>query len=182
MYFRRTALLLALLLATASATLARQSGIPAQERPPADPADVRSPDAIITALYACISGPIGQERQFDRLRSLYHPQAHVMHTQWRPGGEEAIVVASDLETYIGNIGYTVTRGFTEREIGRTVESFGTVTHVFSTYAYETEDGSMEGRGINSFQLFFDGTRYWIMSVIWSQETPEYPLPRKYIDQ
>ncbi len=61
-------------------------------------------------------------------------------------------------------GYTVERGFAEREIGREVVSYGTITHVFSTYEYTTEDESMYGRGINSFQLFYDGTRYWIMSA------------------
>ncbi len=79
-------------------------------------------------------------------------------------------------------GYTVERGFTEREIGREVVSYGTITHVFSTYEYTTEDESLSGRGINSFQLFYDGTRYWITSIIWSQESPEHPIPDTFIDQ
>jgi len=29
------------------------------------------------------------------------------------------------------------------------------------------------RGINSIQLFDDGTRWWILSVYWQHETPEY---------
>ena len=78
--------------------------------------------------------------------------------------------------------YTIEKGFMEKEIGREVVSYGTITHVFSTYKYTTEDKTMNGRGINSFQLFFDGTRYWITSIIWSQEAPEHPIPEKFIDK
>jgi hypothetical protein len=42
---------------------------------PADPADVASIDAIITAAYDVISGPAGQKRDWDRERSLFIPGA-----------------------------------------------------------------------------------------------------------
>ena len=150
---------------------------------PADSADVSSVDAIISAVYETLSGPIGQERPWDRSRSLFHPSARLTHTQWKQGGTEAIIFPMTHEEHIAAVsGYTVERGFYEEEIGREVISYGTVTHVFSTYAYHSEDGTMNGRGINSFQLFFDGKRYWITSVIWSQEAPEHPIPSKFIQE
>jgi hypothetical protein len=36
------------------------------------------------------------------------------------------------------------------------------------------------RGINSFQLFFDGARWWEVTICWQAETPETPLPEKYL--
>jgi len=36
------------------------------------------------------------------------------------------------------------------------------------------------RGINSIQLFNDGTRWWIVSVYWQAETPTLPLPPEYL--
>jgi hypothetical protein len=36
------------------------------------------------------------------------------------------------------------------------------------------------RGINSFQLLNDGKRWWVITIFWSQETPEMPLPEKYL--
>lgn len=153
------------------------------ERPIADPADVSSVDAIINTVYETLSGPIGQARPWDRNRSLYHPTARLIHTQWKEGGEEAVIFPMSHEEHIEAVsGYTVERGFYEKEIGREVISYGTITHVFSTYEYHTEDGTMTGRGINSFQLFYDGKRYWITSVIWSQEAPEHPIPTEYIQQ
>ena len=162
--------------------LAQPTDDGAQQRPEANPADVGSVDAIINAAYDVLSGPIGQPRNWDRARTLFHPTARLAHTQWQPGGKTAVLYPMTHEDHINAVrGYTVERGFFEREIGRQVVSYGTVTHVFSTYAYTTEDESMTGRGINSFQLFYDGTRYWIMSVIWSQESPEHPIPDQFID-
>lgn len=174
--------LLILFVLAAPLSVHAQSEAPA-ERPKADSADVSSVDAIITAVYETLSGPIGQERPWDRNRSLFHPTARLIHTQWKPGGEEAIIFPMSHEEHIAAVnGYSVERGFHEIEIGREVISYGTVTHVFSTYEYTSEDGTMAGRGINSFQLFFDGKRYWITSVIWSQEAPEHPIPAKFIQQ
>ena len=33
-----------------------------------------------------------------------------------------------------------------------------------------------GRGINSIQLFHDGDRWWVVSVLWDNERPGNPLP------
>jgi hypothetical protein len=38
------------------------------------------------------------------------------------------------------------------------------------------------RGINSIQLFFDGTRFWILSWTVNDETKELPIPKKYLKQ
>ncbi|MBX3133021.1 MAG: hypothetical protein KF689_06500 [Gemmatimonadaceae bacterium] len=54
--------------------VAGQSAAPsAPSAPVAAAADVASIDAIIDALYASISGPAGQPRDWDRLRSLMAP-------------------------------------------------------------------------------------------------------------
>ena len=38
------------------------------------------------------------------------------------------------------------------------------------------------RGINSIQLFNDGSRWWVISVYWQAETPEAPIPAEYLPQ
>ena len=45
--------------------------------PPAKPADVASPDAILAATYDVISGPATQKRDWDRFRSLFIPGARL---------------------------------------------------------------------------------------------------------
>jgi len=36
------------------------------------------------------------------------------------------------------------------------------------------------RGINSIQLFYDGARWWIMSICWQQESARDPIQEKYL--
>jgi hypothetical protein len=151
-------------------------------RPPARPADVTSPDAIIKAVYDVISGPAGQKRDWDRMRSLFVPNARLMPAIPRPGGGSAVRVLS-VDDYIAGAGPGLERnGFFETEIKRVSESYGNVMHLFSTYESRrlASDEKPFARGINSFQLLKDGERWWVVSIYWQQETPELPIPAKYL--
>ena len=69
----------------------------------------------------------------------------------------------------------------EQEVHRVVDQFGPVAQVFSTY--ESRRGIEDkpfARGINSFQLFHDGERWWILSIFWSSERPDLPIPERYL--
>jgi len=35
-------------------------------------------------------------------------------------------------------------------------------------------------GINSIQLFYDGARWWIVSIYWQHESTEHLIPEKYL--
>jgi hypothetical protein len=53
--------------------------------------------------------------------------------------------------------------------------------VFSTYQWgRTPDGAADGRGINALELYFDGTRWWISSAMWTSETTDNPIPAAYL--
>lgn len=172
---RKTALLASAL------TLLAGSPAMAQTTPAADPADVGSIDAIVEALYASISGPAGAPRDWDRLRSLFLPEAKMIPVVRGPeGGLVARFVT--VEEYIERSGPRLVEvGFREGEIARVAEEFGNIAHVFSTY-----EGFREGqeaplvRGINSIQLFNDGERWWVANIYWQAEGPENPLPARYL--
>ena len=36
------------------------------------------------------------------------------------------------------------------------------------------------RGINSFQLFNDGERWWVLTIYWTSERPDLLIPDRYI--
>jgi hypothetical protein len=144
--------------------------------------DVASPDAILAAVYDVISGPAAQERDWDRFRSLFYPGAQLIPTKpKKEGGLSATFVTP--EGYIDRAGpYFKKNGFFEREIGRRTERWGNIMQVFSTYEsrHDPKDPAPFARGINSFQLFFDGTRWWIMTIYWAEETPQTPLPPEFL--
>lgn len=175
--------LIALLLCAAPISAQQQPPTPAPA-PAADPADVASADAIVAALYDVISGPAGQERDWDRFRSLFIPGARLIPTAKRPDGAVVHRVLTP-EQYREMSGKLLEeRGFFEREIGRTIEQFGSITHVFSAYdsRHRAEDSSPFARGINSIQLLDDGTRWWVVSVFWDSERPGQEIPAKYLER
>ena len=161
----------------------------AVERPPADPADVASVDALMMALYDVISGPADEARDWDRLRSLFHPQGRM--TPLRPTPISQSAFAADVltvdayterfEEALAKAPMFQGKGFYESEAARRTERFGHLAHVWSTYEARTSpDGEPIMRGINTLQLMNDGERWWILNLAWEQETSATPLPEKYL--
>ncbi len=148
--------------------------------PPAKPEDVASIEAILAALYDVISGPAGQARDWNRMRSLFIPGGRLMPAFVRPDGS-VVTRVLEVNDYIATSGPLLERtGFREREIARKVERFGHIAHVFSTYEGRMETEPTVIRGINSIQLLNDGTRWWVVSVYWEAERPDNPLPQRYL--
>ena len=149
---------------------------------PADPKDVSSPEAIVAAVYDVISGPAGQKRNWDRMRTLFVPDARMIPTGKRATGESTRRVLT-VEEYIINSGPFLEKdGFFEKEIGNKTEQFGNIVHVFSTYESKKTlaDEKPFMRGINSFQLWYDGKRWWVITILWQSESKDNPIPEKYI--
>ena len=155
----------------------------AQAAPPGPRAsDVQSMDAILAALYDVISGPIGQARDWDRMRNLFVPGARLIPTVYRPDSVPTLRNLS-VEDYITRAGPMLEKnGFFETEIARQVERYGGVVHAFSTYEsrHQADDPTPFVRGINSIQLFNDGQRWWVVTVFWEGERPDNPIPPKYL--
>lgn len=143
----------------------------------ADPADVASIDAIVRALYESISGPKGAPRDFDRLRTLYGPNARMIVTGMGPDGKPRMRNWS-VEEYITAAGPgLMENGFYEKEIGRRTDSFGNVWHIMSVYdSRYTPDSKPFARGINSIQLFKGADRWYIVNILWDSERPDNPIP------
>ncbi len=143
-------------------------------------ADVQSVDAIISALYGVISGGPGETRNWERFKFLFAPEARLIPTVKNQQGQPALRTLSP-EQYVELFGSRVPTGFYERELHRVTEQFGTVTHLFSTYeTRDTADGPVTNRGINSIQLFYDGSRYYIVTIFWCAESMGFILPEKYL--
>jgi hypothetical protein len=149
------------------------------------PADVTSVDAIIMAAYDSISGPPG-ERDWSRVRSLFIPGARLIPTSENAGeislGGQIAPHLLDVDGFIERIRDHVEKnGFFEREIARRTEQFGHIAHVWSTYEsrHNANDSEPFMRGINSIQLFYDGSRWSSLTIYWQHESTEQPIPEKY---
>lgn len=78
-------------------------------------------------------------------------------------------------------GFFAKEGFYEVSVANRVEQWDHLAHVWSTYESRHVPGEKPfARGINSFQLLNDGTRWWILSIYWEAEDAAHPLPEKYL--
>ncbi|MHC4975044.1 MAG: hypothetical protein ACYTF7_00395 [Planctomycetota bacterium] len=151
-------------------------GIPARE------GDVDSLESIVGAYYESISANAGEPRDWDRLRSLFVPNARLLAARSLPEGGAAVWPLT-VEDYIdANRTYFERGGYHEREVSRQVEQFGNIAQVWSTYEARRHENELEpyARGIYSIHLLKGGTRWWIVGMYWDYERPDTPIPDKYL--
>lgn len=144
----------------------------------ARPEDVSSIPAIVKATYETISGGVGVPRQWDRDRSLFDPNARLVSVGVDPKTKAVVKRSLSHQEYMDAADpFMVREGFTEHELGHEIKQFGNVATVLSSYeGTAASTGKVVGRGVNIFQLYFDGKRWWILSITWDQERPDNPIP------
>lgn len=174
--------LAAALVCAGSPAMAQTPAPPPSPVSTAAPADVASVDAIMAALYGVISGDAGQERDWNRFRSLFWPGAVMVPTGVDKEGHFRARLYTPDDYVARNGPYFAQHAFFEREIARRTEQYGAIAQVFSTYeSRDAKDAAKPfERGINSIQLLNDGKRWWITSISWAGETATNPLPAEYL--
>jgi hypothetical protein len=152
----------------------------ASPAPAARPGDVDSIEHIIAAVYDVISGPPGQ-RDWDRFRGLFYDGARMIPTRRDEKGAAIARVVTPEDYAKRSQDYFSKEGFFENSVANRVEQWDNIAQVWSTY--ESRHAKSEkpfARGINSFQLLNDGSRWWILTIYWEAEDQAHQLPEKYL--
>jgi len=150
---------------------------------------VKSIDSIIAANYTILGGEPGEARDWDLYKFLFHPDGKLIRHE--KDFTDGVLRPQFLtpEDYVNGIGkWMETKrktGFYENEVHKSVHAFGNIAQVFSTYqSFHTKDEMANNtpytRGINSFQLLYHLDRWWILNLFWQRETPEFPIPEKFL--
>jgi len=143
-------------------------------------APYESLDSIISNLYSSISGDKTKVRNLEFFKSLFHKDARLIFNKYDNGKPKLVFVTP--EEYLNRVSeYFKKNDFFEREVYRKVDSFGSMTQVFSTYeSSESDDKKVKpfARGINSIQLLNDGKRWWVVNLYWTGEN--LPIPKEYL--
>jgi hypothetical protein len=144
------------------------------------PEDVSSPDAIIAALYQTISGPAGP-RNWYRQRSLFLEGARLIPIGKRVHTDSGLQVMSIEEWVDDAKSYLEANDFYETEIMRKTHEYGNIIQAFSTYESRSDPEEKPfARGINSIQLLNKDERWWIVTVMWDNESQENPIPEEFL--
>lgn len=139
--------------------------------------DVSTIEGIVKASYETISGGVGVARQWGRDRTLFDPNSRsvAVRVDAKTGGVTTHEM-TEQEYADEEDASIVKNGFTEREIKHVIKRFGNVATVLSSYEGGDAAGRFKTRGVNIFQLYFDGKRWWILSMVWDEERPDNPIP------
>jgi hypothetical protein len=143
--------------------------------------NVSTLNGIIKAYYDVVTVNKGEKPSYQRDSSLHVPNVNVGWAVKTKSGKMAVKYVSLKEYHRQSDDYLAANGFDEREISRKVEKFGAIYHVWSTYeSRNTKTGPIIERGINSIELFYDGTRFWILGWFYDGERKDNPIPKEYL--
>ncbi|MEM1071536.1 MAG: hypothetical protein AAGB48_01160 [Planctomycetota bacterium] len=150
------------------------------EAPRALAADEAAIDRTLKAMYDSISGPVGRERDWGAFDRVFHPDGRMVAYWIQPDGTSASreMTAAEYRDQIGP--QLVEAGFTETQLHRVIEVYGSVAHAFSTYRGEfTTPAPQIIEGINSVQLIKTDDGWRVYSLVWQQADETLPIPDRY---
>jgi hypothetical protein len=137
--------------------------------------DTASIDQIVTAVYDVISGEVGEERDWDRFRSLFAEGATMTSVNPSPDGG-TLASTFTPEDYIARQGPALMQiGFVESETRRAVYRYGEVATVLTAYeATRGDTGEMFLTGVNTMVLVHTGGEWQVSSITW-RNGPAIPV-------
>ncbi len=148
--------------------------------------DGSSVDAIIAALYECVSHGPEYEPNWTRMRNVFIPVGMIVPPR-KP--TEDLFTVLDVDGFRERVQRALAAAkekgeptsFFEKEVARRLDCFGNVCQAFSTYEARRApfDQKPFATGINSIQLLNDGQRWWVASITWDTERPGNPIPPEY---
>jgi hypothetical protein len=143
--------------------------------------DVSTIEGIVTASYETISAGVGVPRQWGRDRTLFDPNSRSVAVSVNEKTGAVTARGSTEQEFADESDASLVKdGFTERELKHVIKRFGNVATALSSYEGTVASGKVVTRGVNIFQLYFDGKRWWILSMVWDEERPGNPIPKELL--
>ena len=144
---------------------------------PSCPSTATLPE-LLKAVDEAVSGPGNKDRTC--LRQILTPDARLIPVGKGQDGTWAPHVLT-VDDYVTRVAKRGDKVFYERQVKYSVEQYGHIAHLWSTYEVrDTPDGKAEIRGINSMQAVYDGAQWRLIEILWQAETPDEPIPAKYL--
>ncbi len=144
--------------------------------PPANPVDVKSVDSILAALYDVISGPAG-ERDWNRFRSLFMPNARLTSPKKLPTAQFTSAPTASKTTSVSAAPLFPEERFLRKTRRQSHPNLRQRRPGFQQLRIPPRPRRCPFRfGINSIQLVNDGSRWWVVNILWDEERPDSSSP------
>jgi len=130
-------------------------------------------EGVVNTLLDEITIEKGETIDTTAIRNLFYPNA--LLTVANPEGPETVSL-DDFLMLLKDPYYEA--GYLEKALHRVTEEYNGIAHVFETFYGKDSEGE-EDRGMNSYQLTYYQDRWWIVSMLWTVEAEDEPIPAKY---
>jgi hypothetical protein len=145
-----------------------------------------TPDGIIAAFYACLDVQKGGQLDSARLTNLFWPGAQLDGVfRTRKDTTRYSNFRIDIPEYLKIIkDVCKTHRFKEWETGRKTIAYGHLMTIYSAYELidvDEKNDTTRLRGINTFQLFNDGKRWWITYCSYEEESTAGKIPVEFLE-
>lgn len=143
-------------------------------------------DGIIAEFYACLDVQKGGQLDSVRLTNLFWPGAQLDGVyKMRKDTTRYGNLRIDIPQYLKIIKEVcATHRFKEWETGRKTISYGHLLTVYSAYELidvDEKNDTVRLRGVNTFQLFNDGKRWWITYCSYEEESTAGKTPMEFLE-
>ncbi|QTN38064.1 hypothetical protein HZ996_02555 [Cryomorphaceae bacterium] len=151
--------------------------VQAQDTHEPDSTTVSTIDGTVNEVLNIISGEPDKVRNLEQFRMLFRHDATFRALTHAPDGNRSLRTFN-LEEFARIVrNFYDGSSFLEYELKKTVNEYNGIAQVFQGYQVESPRG--KEKGVNSYQLYFDGTRWWITSILWVSDRNGVELPEEY---
>jgi hypothetical protein len=151
----------------------------AQDEMAADTNAVNSINGIVKEALRLISGEKGKSRNWDAFRNLFLTTAEftvLNHSDSIPQPVETVCLEEFIKLMHDQY---YDQGYLEYEINKVVEEYNGIANVFQSF-YGKDSENKEEKGINSYQLVYFRSRWWIANLVWTGDSNGVKVPEKYL--
>ena len=139
-------------------------------------------DALIDATYEVISGGVGEERDWEQMRSQFLPDGTMTVVNPRPDGS-TIARTLTVDDYIEQSGeFLMTVGFVESETHRATYIYGEVATVLSAYeGYRSDTDEVFVTGVNTMIVVWTEGEWKVANITW-RNGETIPVENAFVDR
>ena len=129
--------------------------------------ETQTVESVIATMYQLISGRTTEARDWNAWKALHAEGARLIPIERAEDGSRVPNIMTPDEFAESRSKFFLQHDFFEWETAREERRYGQLAHVWSTYEAAHEPGGrIIRKGVNSFQLWNDGNRWWILTAAW----------------
>lgn len=135
-----------------------------------------SAEHVVATLWRAMSNEAGGQADAAALRRIFHPEAVVFGGRYRDGVPSLRRSSGDefLKAFDG----VQAKGFHECEVHRAMQAYDRFAVAYSVVESREDPSSAQADfvGVNSVQLYRDGTQWQVLSLYYHVEAKDTPIP------